>query len=348
LSATDNGSGIDETYYTTDGSTPTTSSTIYTGAFGVSQTTSVKFFSRDNEGNAEQVQSQLIQIDGVAPVTTIFCSLASCGTGAFNKGPVKITLLASDSSGSGLDKTYYTTNGSTPTTSSTVYVGQFSLTKTTTIRFFSTDKAGNAEAPKTQQVTIDASAPTTAINCNGATCSTGWYSTSSVLLSLFPSDTGGSGVAKTYYTTDGSTPTIAGPVYAGAFTIAQTTTVKFFSVDNAGNTEAVKTSAVRIDASAPSVIVSSPTDGQSFGKGARVSLSATSSDAGTGTGAPSGVANVVFYLDSAVLATDTSSPFTATWNTNRATVGGHTITAVAADAAGNLTTSSVINVMITN
>jgi peptidoglycan/xylan/chitin deacetylase (PgdA/CDA1 family) len=348
LSATDNGSGIDETYYTTDGSTPTTSSTIYTGAFGVSQTTSVKFFSRDNEGNAEQVQSQLIQIDGVAPVTTIFCSLASCGTGAFNKGPVKITLLASDSSGSGLDKTYYTTNGSTPTTSSTVYVGQFSLTKTTTIRFFSTDKAGNAEAPKTQQVTIDASAPTTAINCNGATCSTGWYSTSSVLLSLFPSDTGGSGVAKTYYTTDGSTPTIASPVYAGAFTIAQTTTVKFFSVDNAGNTEAVKTSAVRIDASAPSVIVSSPTDGQSFGKGARVSLSATSSDAGTGTGAPSGVANVVFYLDSAVLATDTSSPFTATWNTNRATVGGHTITAVAADAAGNLTTSSVINVMITN
>jgi hypothetical protein len=168
------------------------------------------------------------------------------------------------------------------------------------------------------------------------------------LLSLFPSDTGGSGVAQTYYTTDGSTPTIASPIYAGAFTIAQTTTVKFFSVDNAGNKEAVKTSTVRVDASAPSVIVTSPTDGQSFKKGAKPSLSATASDAGTGTGAPSGVANVVFYLDSTVLATDTSSPFTATWNTTRATVGGHTITAVAADAAGNLTTSSVINVTITN
>ena len=347
LSATDAGSGVDETYYTTDGSTPTTSSTIYTGAFGVSQTTSVKFFSRDNEGNAEQVLSQLIQIDGVPPVTTIVCNGASCGTGAFNKGPVKITLPASDSGGSGLDKTYYTTDGSTPTTSSTVYVGQFSLTKTTTIRSFSTDKAGNAEPPKSQQVTIDSAAPTTAISCNAAACSTGWYSASSVLLSLFPSDAG-SGVAKTYYTTDGSSPTTASPVYAGAFTIAQTTTVKFFSVDNAGNKESVKSSTVRMDAVAPSVSVTSPTNGQSFKKGAKVSLTATSSDAGTGTGAPSGVATVVFYVDSTALATDTSSPFTVTWNTSRVSVGSHTITGVATDAAGNSTTSSVINVMITN
>jgi peptidoglycan/xylan/chitin deacetylase (PgdA/CDA1 family) len=348
LSATDAGSGVDATYYTTDGSTPTTSSTIYTGAFGVTQTTSVKFFSRDNEGNAEQVQSQLIQIDGVPPVTTIVCNGASCGSGVFNKGPVKITLPASDSGGSGLDKTYYTTDGSTPTTSSTVYVGQFSLTKTTTIRSFSTDKAGNAEPPKSQQVTLDSAAPTTAISCNAAACSSGWYTASSVLLSLFPSDTGGSGVAKTYYTTDGSTPTTASPVYAGAFTIAQTTTVKFFSVDNAGNKESVKTSTVRLDAVAPSISLTAPTNGQSFKKGAKVSLSATSSDAGTGTGAPSGVAKVVFYLDSDILSTDTSSPFTATWNTSRATVGSHTITAIATDAAGNSTTSSVINVTITN
>jgi len=350
MSANDGGgSGVDKTYYTTDGSTPTTSSPVYTGPFDVGQTTTVRFFSTDVAGNAEPVQSTPIRIDPTAPTTTIACNGASCGTGSFTKGPVKITFSTTDTGGSGMDKTYYTIDGSAPTTSSPVYVGQFSLTKTTTVRFFSTDQAGNAETPTSQQITIDASAPTTTINCNAATCSNGWYKTASVLISLSPVDTGGSGVDKTYYTTDGSTPTTSSPVYASAFSIAQTTTVKYFSVDKAGNKESVKTTIVRIDAVAPSVSMTSPTESQSFKKGTKISLAATASDTGTGTGAPSGVANVVFYLDSTTaLATDTSSPYAATWNTNRVAVGSHTITAIAMDAAGNATTSIEVHVTITN
>lgn len=47
--------------------------------------------------------------------------------------------------------------------------------------------------------------------------------------------------ATTYYTLDGSTPTTASKVYTSAFVLAETTTVKFFSVDESGNAESVKT-----------------------------------------------------------------------------------------------------------
>ena len=55
----------------------------------------------------------------------------------------------------------------------------------------------------------------------------------------------------TYYTTDGSTPTTSSPVWiVQPFTINQPMTFKFFSVDNAGNTEAVQTQTVQVQPNA--------------------------------------------------------------------------------------------------
>jgi peptidoglycan/xylan/chitin deacetylase (PgdA/CDA1 family) len=62
------GPQVTHTYYTTDGSTPTSSSTLYTGPFTVRKPTTVKFFSIDLAGRAGGVGTQHIQVEtGVAP-----------------------------------------------------------------------------------------------------------------------------------------------------------------------------------------------------------------------------------------------------------------------------------------
>src|SRR4029077_8435096 len=45
---------------------------------------------------------------------------------------------------------------------------------------------------------------------------------------------------------------------------------------------------------------------------------------------------------------DTASPYSVSWNTSSASNGGHTLTAVARDAAGNQTTSSAVAVTVSN
>lgn len=158
LSATDLGSGVASTHYTTDGSTPTQSSPTYTGPFPLTASATVQYRSWDNAGNAEAVRSQAISLqespDSTPPTTTISCNGGTCQSTPYNQ-PVTVALSATDNPGGyGVDKTYYTTDGSTPTTSSTVYTGPFTTHGPTTVEFFSTDLAGNSEAVNTQQIQV--------------------------------------------------------------------------------------------------------------------------------------------------------------------------------------------------
>ena len=88
--------------------------------------------------------------DVTAPSTTAACNGGSCAGSL--PSPVSVSLTASDPGGSGAKKIYYTTNGTTPTTSSPVYSSPFSISTTTTVRFFAVDQVGNAEAVKSQTV----------------------------------------------------------------------------------------------------------------------------------------------------------------------------------------------------
>jgi hypothetical protein len=61
----------------------------------------------------------------------------------------------------------------------------------------------------------------------------------------------------TYYTEDGSTPTTSSAIFKEVLRIYQTTTLKYFSVDMAGNVESVKTTVWKIqeDSENPTVAI---------------------------------------------------------------------------------------------
>src|SRR5207247_329153 len=146
-----------------------------------------KYRAWDNAGNIESTNSQLITITKPAPDTdpptsSIACNLDVCSTGWYGAA-VSVSLSAADG-GSGVAAIRYTTDGTDPTTSSPPYIGPFTVSATTTVKYRAWDNVGNAEATRSQLIQIDTTTPHSSIRCNGTTCATGWYKVSvSVTLS---------------------------------------------------------------------------------------------------------------------------------------------------------------------
>ncbi|WP_140793322.1 chitobiase/beta-hexosaminidase C-terminal domain-containing protein [Myxococcus xanthus] len=230
LACTDNadGSGCAATYYTLDGSAPTTSSLRYSAAISISTSATLRFFSVDLAGNAEPAKSEQYALDTVAPVTT-----ATPAGGTYRSTQSVVLACTDNADGSGCAATYYTLDGSAPTTSSLRYSAAISISTSATLRFFSVDLAGNAEPAKSEQYTLDTVAPVTTVSPGG-----GSY-TDAVTVTLSCSDNG-SGCRETRYTLDGSAPEAGSPVYAGPISISASTTLRFASVDHAGNVELAK------------------------------------------------------------------------------------------------------------
>src|SRR5204863_69180 len=111
-------------YYTTDGSTPTTASAAYTGPITVTTTQTIKAIAVASGYTTSAVASgtYTIQVPAATP------ALSPSG-GTFISS-VAVTLTDSTPGAT----IYYTTDGSTPTTSSAAYAGPITVTQTTTIK----------------------------------------------------------------------------------------------------------------------------------------------------------------------------------------------------------------------
>ena len=225
LTCLDSGGGCGATYYSTDGVDPTTR---YSGPIPITKTTTLTFYSRDADGGNEPVNTETYSIDPSAPVTSVN------PVGGTYAAAQNVALTCSDTGGSGCAGTWYSLDGTPP---SIAYAGPIAVSTSATLRFFSRDHAGNSEADRSESYVIDTTSPVTSARPTGGTYSV----VQNVALTC--SDAGGSGCAGTWYSLDGSTPSIA---YAAPIPVNTSATLRFFSRDHVGNSEVVRSESYTI------------------------------------------------------------------------------------------------------
>lgn len=238
--------------------------------------------------------------DTVAPTIAVANSLQTPASGWFNK-PVTVTLSATDPGGSnasGVAQIYYGVNSASCSTanppSCPTYGGPlvFNVQGTFNLIAFSRDNAGNLSGQAGDTLKIDTAPPATKAGLSGSLLGSYWQTAVTVVLTAADNL---SGVQATYYSVDGG----AAATYSGSsFSVsaAGSHTLKYWSVDVAGNTEPANTATFAIQSPTTTKLTVSPNPSVN---GQAVTLTVTVTAALSGT--PSG--SVTFLNGATVLGT---------------------------------------------
>ncbi|MGC9308304.1 MAG: PKD domain-containing protein [Thermoplasmatota archaeon] len=202
-----------------------------------------------------------------------------------------------------------------------------------------TDDDGASDQDSTQ-ITVDTTPPRTNVTLNGTEGEHGWY-TDNVTVTLDAEDNT-SGVDTTYYKINDGNWT----EYQTKFKVRTegNNTIRYYSTDDAGNTEPTKNVSFGIDKTEPTVTIDSPEEGYIylFGRQLLPTIRGRTYSFGritievTVNAAPSGVDKVRFLVDGEVEYTDFEAPYS--WQWGRA-LGGHNLGVKAIDMAGQEATA---------
>jgi len=215
-------------YYTTNGSTPTTSSTAYSAAINVSATETLRAIAVATGYSNSGVATATYTLSSTTTATPTF----SVAGGVYNT-PQTVALV--DTTPGAV--IYYTTNATAPTTASTLYTGPIAVTACEYIEAI-------AVAPGDKQSSVVAANYNLTVGKPTFSIASGTYSaTQAVTISdLTPG-------ATIFYTTNGTAPSTESNVYTGPITVSASETIEVLAAKIGYVNSAVNSAAYTISSS---------------------------------------------------------------------------------------------------
>ena len=226
-------------YYTVDGSTPTTSSAVYSAPIVVSATSlTIRAFAAATGYQSSPIVVGTYQIQGTAATPTF-----TPASGTSFSSTLSVSIADATPSAS----IYYTTDGSTPTTASQLYSGPFTISATTTVHAIATASGYTQSAQGSASYTYS---PAQSVTQTPAFSPAGGSFTTAQQVTISDATAG----AVIYYTTNGTTPSTSSAVYGSAITVSASTTLEAMAIAPGYTQSAVATAAYVIQSSGTSTI----------------------------------------------------------------------------------------------
>ena len=195
-------------YYTLDGSEPTTGSTLYEGTLTMKGSCTIKAMATYENFNNSSVA-----------VFNYYSSEYTCGLPSFSREGNKVSIASAPAEGTTI---YYTTDGTTPTTASSVFTEPIEVEQNITIKALATnDKLFTSDV---------------------ADYEVNWFKVETPVIAfdgIFATITCSTPNSRIYYTLDGSSPTAESLYYTDAITMTASCTVKAIAMRDNFNNSAV-------------------------------------------------------------------------------------------------------------
>ena len=200
-------------HYTLDGSRPTSRSRTYAKPIAFQRSGVLRFFAVDKAGNRESAREERYVIDTKPPRVAVKPPPGTFGS------PVDVALSSNERG-----TIRFETGEGEPGPSSPIYHHPIKLNRSTVLKYFAVDEAGNRGETGSSEFIIDTTPPSVVPRPKG-----GNYS-GRIRVKLETSEP-----AQIYYSLDGSEVTNRSSKYRGPISVARNTVLSYFAVDKVGN-----------------------------------------------------------------------------------------------------------------